>query len=148
MIFSRLNMLCTPLVWMRIAAIATLYTPSGYVRGMLQCSVQNSDFAATAVYNFCTLQFITCPDVVYKVATAAILIQTKGVQRVFSLENVFVRLSNKELIKIESNQFNKVYDSPFLYDFDCLYIFFQLKSLLRLFYHKISNDIYTSLRIL
>ena len=60
----------------------------------------------------------------YKVATAAILIQTRGVQRVFSLENVFVRLSNKELIKIESNQFNKVYDSPFLYDFDCLSIHF------------------------
>ena len=37
---------------------------------------------------FCTLQFITYPDVMYKVATAAILIQTRGVQRVFILENI------------------------------------------------------------
>ena len=43
-------MLCTPLVWMRIAAVATLYNPSGYVIGMMQCSIQNLDFAATAVY--------------------------------------------------------------------------------------------------
>ena len=35
---------------------------------------------------FCTLRFKTYPDVVYKVATAAILIQTRGVQSVFSLE--------------------------------------------------------------
>ena len=41
--FSRLNTLCTPLVWMRIAKVATLYTPSGYVIGMLQCSVHNSN---------------------------------------------------------------------------------------------------------
>ena len=34
--FSRLNTLCTPLVWMRIAAVATLCTPSGYFIGMLQ----------------------------------------------------------------------------------------------------------------
>ena len=33
-----LNMLCTPLVWMKIAAVATLYTISGYV---INCSVQN-----------------------------------------------------------------------------------------------------------
>ena len=39
------------------------------------------------VTKFCTLQFITYPDVVYKVATAMILIQTRGVQSVFSLEN-------------------------------------------------------------
>ena len=49
---SRLNTLCTPLVWMKIAAVATLYTPFGYVIGMLQCSVQHSDFAAIAVYIF------------------------------------------------------------------------------------------------
>ena len=36
--------------------------------------------------NFQLLQFITYPDVVYKVTTAAILIQTRGVQSVFSLE--------------------------------------------------------------
>ena len=35
---------------------------------------------------FCTLQFITYPDDVYKVATAAIFIQTKGVQSMFSLK--------------------------------------------------------------
>ena len=29
--FSRLKTLCTPLVWMRIAAVATLYMKSGYV---------------------------------------------------------------------------------------------------------------------
>ena len=34
----------------------------------------------------CTLYFITYPDVVYKVTTAAIIIQTRGVQSVFSLE--------------------------------------------------------------
>ena len=38
---------------------------------------------------FCTLHFITYPDVVYKVATAAFLIQTRGVQSVFSLEMLF-----------------------------------------------------------
>ena len=48
--FSRLITLCTPLVWMWIAAVATLYTPSRYVIGMLHCSVQNSDFATTAVH--------------------------------------------------------------------------------------------------
>ena len=36
--FSRLNTLCTPLVWMRIATVATLYTTSRYV---IKCSVQN-----------------------------------------------------------------------------------------------------------
>ena len=36
--------------------------------------------------NIFTLQFITYPDIMYKVATAAILIQTRCVQRVFSLE--------------------------------------------------------------
>ena len=37
---------------------------------------------------FCTLHFITYPDVVYKVAIAAIFIQTRGVQSVFSQEIV------------------------------------------------------------
>ena len=36
--FSRLNTLCTPLVWMRITAVATLHKTSGYV---INCSVQN-----------------------------------------------------------------------------------------------------------
>ena len=36
--FSRLNTLCTPLVWMWIAAEATLYRTSRYV---IKCSVQN-----------------------------------------------------------------------------------------------------------
>ena len=40
-VFSRLNTLCTHLVWMRIAAVATFFTPSGYVIRMLHCSVQN-----------------------------------------------------------------------------------------------------------
>ena len=39
----------------------------------------------------CTLHLITYPDVMYKVATAAILIQTRGVQSVFSLENAFFK---------------------------------------------------------
>ena len=42
--FSRLNTLCTPLVWMRIAAVATLYTTSGYVikcSKCRKCSQQN-----------------------------------------------------------------------------------------------------------
>ena len=37
----------------------------------------------------CTLHLITYPDVMYKAATAAILIQTRGVQSMFSLENAF-----------------------------------------------------------
>ena len=44
---------------------------------------------------FCTLHFITYPDVGYKVATAAILIQTRGVQSVFSLEKVSI--SNQQV---------------------------------------------------
>ena len=36
------------------------------------------------------LQFITYPDVVYKVTTATILIQIRGVQSVLSLEITFV----------------------------------------------------------
>ena len=95
-------MLCTPLVWMRIAAVATLYNPSGYVIGMMQCSIQNLDFAATAVYKILyqavnagsavykifnqsvdtgsAVYKIVYPDIVYEVATAAIFIQTRGVQ--------------------------------------------------------------------
>ena len=46
---------------------------------------------------FCTLQFITYPDVVYKVATTAILIQTRGVQSVFSLEMIAIDISSKLL---------------------------------------------------
>ena len=46
--------------------------------------------AGSAVY-FCTLQVITYPDAVYKFAnTAAILIQTKVVQTVLSLENTIL----------------------------------------------------------
>ena len=37
-----------------------------------------------------TLHFITYPDVVYKVTTAAIFIQTRGVKCLFSLENSIV----------------------------------------------------------
>ena len=44
MLFQAEHALYTLLVWMRIAAVATLYTPSGYVIGILQCSVQISDF--------------------------------------------------------------------------------------------------------
>ena len=97
---SWLNTLCTPLVWMKIAAIATLYTTSGYV---ISCSVQilcpaaNAGSAVykilypavnagSAMYKIFTLQMITYLDAVYKVATAAILIQTWGVQSVLSLE--------------------------------------------------------------
>ena len=47
---------------------------------------------------FCTFQFITYPDVVYKVATAAILIQTRGVQSVLSLEKYVVVIFLKELV--------------------------------------------------
>ena len=36
--FSRLNTLCTPLVWMRIAAVVTLYTTSGYLCYKVQCT--------------------------------------------------------------------------------------------------------------
>ena len=52
-----------------------------------KCSVHN--FVPGSRYRkcFCTLHFTTYPDVVYKVATAAILIQTSVVQSVFSLEN-------------------------------------------------------------
>ena len=38
------------------------------------------------VQNMFTLQFITYSDVVFKVATTAILIQTRGVQSMFSME--------------------------------------------------------------
>ena len=36
--FSRLTTLCTHLVWMRVASLATLYTTSGYV---MRCIIQN-----------------------------------------------------------------------------------------------------------
>ena len=45
--------------------------------------------AFTAWY-FCTLHVITYPDVVYKVATATILIQTRGIQSVLILEKEVV----------------------------------------------------------
>ena len=48
---------------------------------------------------FCTLQFITYPDVVYKVATAAILIQTISVQSVFSLEKFTVSSRGKIMLE-------------------------------------------------
>ena len=35
---------------MRIATVAILYTPYEYVIRMLHCSVQNPDFAGSAVY--------------------------------------------------------------------------------------------------
>ena len=38
------------------------------------------------VQNFCTMHLIKYPDVVYKVANDAILIQTRCVQSVVSLE--------------------------------------------------------------
>ena len=50
--------------------------------------------------NIFTLQFITYPDIMYKVATAAILIQTRGVQSVFSLENHIVIFSIESLDEI------------------------------------------------
>ena len=43
------------------------------------------------------LQLITYPDVMYKVATAAILIQTRGVQSLFSLEMTIRSYSNFNL---------------------------------------------------
>ena len=43
---------------------------------------------------------MTYPDVVYKVATAAILIQTMGVQRVFSLEKIFKQLQSTRKLHI------------------------------------------------
>ena len=50
--FSRLNTLCTPLVWIRIAAVATLYTTSGYV---IKCSVHFLHLLPGT--KFCTLHF-------------------------------------------------------------------------------------------
>ena len=44
-------------------------------------------------FNFQLLKCTTYPDVVYTVATAAILIQTRGVQSVFSLEFFLVWLN-------------------------------------------------------
>ena len=47
-------------------------------------------YCGTSVFFFHpVLHFITYLDVVHKVATAAILIQTRGVQNVFSLEKDF-----------------------------------------------------------
>ena len=55
-LFSRLNTLCTPLVWMRIAAVATLNTTSGYV---VKCSVQNCVHCTSVIY--CLVQnFVHC----------------------------------------------------------------------------------------
>ena len=68
---SRMNMLCTPLVWMRIAAVATLYNPSGYVIGMMQCSIQNLDFAATAVYKI-LYQAVNAGSAVYNILYPAV----------------------------------------------------------------------------
>ena len=75
--FSRLNTLCTPLVWMRIAAIVTLYTTSGYIINCCvqnfvlgskcrKCSVQNCVHCTSGIYclvqNFvhCTLYISRC----------------------------------------------------------------------------------------
>ena len=52
-IFSRLNTLCTPLVCMRIAAVATLYMTSEYV---ISCSVQNCVHCTSSIY--CRVQFL------------------------------------------------------------------------------------------
>ena len=51
----------------------------------LQRFVPDSKMLQVHVH-FCTMHLITYPDVVYKVATDAILIQTRCVQSVVSLE--------------------------------------------------------------
>ena len=43
-VFSRMNTLCTPLVWMRIA---TFFTTSGYI---INCSVQNFVHCTSGIY--------------------------------------------------------------------------------------------------
>ena len=52
--------------------------------------------AGRAVYKI-LLEVLRYPDVVYKVATAAILIQTRGEQSVLSLEKSFAR----QMIKLD-----------------------------------------------
>ena len=52
--FSRLNTLCTPLVWMKNAAVATLYTTSGYV---IKCSVQNFVPGSNVTLLVCHMKF-------------------------------------------------------------------------------------------
>ena len=67
-----------------------------FCRSLLQCTLHFLHF--TAGYNIlytalhCSI-LITYPDGVYKVATAAILILTRGLQSVFSLENDVILLS-------------------------------------------------------
>ena len=53
--------------------------------------------AFTVGYKLCTMHLITYPDVVYKVATDAILIQTRCVQSVVSLEMLIPGLYIPEL---------------------------------------------------
>ena len=55
-----------------------------------KCSLQSCVHCTSGIYCLCTLHYITYPDVVYKVVTAAILIQTRGVQSVISLEKSLV----------------------------------------------------------
>ena len=60
--FSRLNTLCTPLVWMRIASVATKYTKSGYVikcTSGIYCLIQNFAHCTSGIY--CLVQnFVHC----------------------------------------------------------------------------------------
>ena len=58
-IFSRLNTLCTPLVCMRIAAVATLYMTSEYV---ISCSVQNCVHCSLQHIQMCRVQSRYCRD--------------------------------------------------------------------------------------
>ena len=46
--------------------------------------------ASSECTKFCTMHLIAYPEVVYKVATDAILIQTRCVQSVVSLEILFI----------------------------------------------------------
>ena len=87
------------------------------------------------------------PDVVYKVATAAILIQTRGVQSVFSLENIFQysmqNLSQilKEFLLITQIEYNFFYISncfsktPYRHDFFAI-----LPNPFRHMHHRTNSD--------
>ena len=69
-IISRLNTLCTSLVWMIIAAIATLYTSSGYIIGPC-CS---------AMYEIWILPLLQCTKLYPAVKSGSEILHTPLVE--------------------------------------------------------------------